>query len=108
VGGKLGVPIYHWGDAIAQYEDTAGLLMNLDLVITVNTSLHHLAGSLGVKQWCLCPKFIAWRYGVAGDSPWYGNCEMYRQETDGYWNPVIGRAAADLAKMVQESQKVAA
>jgi hypothetical protein len=108
VGSKLGVPIYHWGDAIAQYEDTAGLLMSLDLVITVNTSLHHLAGSLGVKQWCLTPVKCAWRYGVSGPSPWYGNCEMYRQKNDGDWKHVISRAAADLAKMVQESQKVAA
>jgi tetratricopeptide (TPR) repeat protein len=108
IGSKLGVPIYHWGDAIAQYEDTAGLLMNLDLVITVNTSLHHLAGSLGVRQWCMTPVMCAWRYGVSGPSPWYGNCEMYRQKNDGDWKHVISRAAADLAKMVQDSQKVAA
>jgi hypothetical protein len=99
IGSKLGVPIYHWGDAIAQYEDTAGLLMNLDLVITVNTSLHHLAGSLGVRQWCMTPVMCAWRYGVSGPSPWYGNCEMYRQKNDGDWKHVISRAAADLAKM---------
>jgi tetratricopeptide (TPR) repeat protein len=100
IGSRLGVPIYHWGDAIAQYEDTAGLLMNLDLVITVNTSLHHLAGALGVKQWCLTPVMCAWRYGVSGPSPWYGNCEMYRQKNDGDWKHVISRAATDLAKMV--------
>ena len=108
VGSQFGVPIYHWGDAIADYEDTAGLLMNLDLVITVNTSLHHLAGSLGVKQWCLTPVKCAWRYGVSGPSPWYGNCEMYRQKKDGDWKHVIARAAADLAKMAGASEKVAA
>ena len=108
VGTRVGVPIYHWGDAIADYEDTAGLLMNLDLVITVNTSLHHLAGSLGVKQWCLTPVMCAWRYGVSGPSPWYGNCEMYRQKTDGDWKGVIARVAADLKKMVETSHKVAA
>jgi hypothetical protein len=101
VGSKLGVPIYHWGDAISDYEDTAGLLMNLDLVITVNTSLHHLAGSLGVRQWCLTPMYCAWRYGVSGESPWYGNCTMYRQKKDGDWKHVIDRAAHDLAGMVQ-------
>ena len=108
VGEKIGVPIYHWGDAVAEYEDTAGLLMNLDLVITVNTSLHHLAGSLGVKQWCLTPVMCAWRYGVSGPSPWYGNCEMYRQKKDGDWKGVLSRVATDLGKMVEARQKVAA
>lgn len=101
VGAALGVPIYHWGDAIAEYEDTAGLLMNLDLVITVNTSLHHLAGALGVKQWCLTPVMCAWRYGVSGPSPWYGNCEMMRQKKDGDWKGVIKTAADRLGTMVQ-------
>ena len=108
IGTKLGVPIYHWGDAIDDYEDTAGLLMNLDLVITVNTSLHHLSGALGVKQWCLTPVCVAWRYGQKGGSPWYGNCEMYRQKKDGDWKGVIARVADDLGKLVQASQKVAA
>lgn len=108
VGEKLGVPIYHWGDAIADYEDTAGLLMNLDLVITVNTSLHHLAGSLGVKQWCLTPVMCAWRYGVSGPSPWYGNCEMYRQKKDGDWKGVLSRVASDLGKLVETRRKIAA
>ena len=108
VGNKLGVPIYHWGDAIADYEDTAGLLMNLDLVITVNTSLHHLSGALGVKQWCLTPVMVAWRYGVSGPSPWYGNCEMYRQKKDGDWKGVLSRVASDLGKMVEAGRKVAA
>lgn len=108
VGEKLGVPIYHWGDAIAQYEDTAGLLMNLDLVITVNTSLHHLCGALGVKQWCLTPVMCAWRYGNSGPSPWYGNCEMYRQKKDGDWKGVLSHVAADLGKLVDASRKAAA
>ncbi len=101
VGSKLGVPIYHWGDAIADFEDTAGLLMNLDLVITVNTSLHHLAGALGVKQWCLTPMYCAWRYGVSGESPWYSNCEMLRQKKDGDWRGVIDRASVKLKTLTE-------
>jgi hypothetical protein len=82
--------------------------MNLDLVITVNTSLHHLAGALGVKQWCLTPQYCAWRYGQTGDSPWYGNCTMFRQKKDGDWKGVLAHVATDLGKMVEASQKVAA
>lgn len=96
VGNDTGVPIHHWEDMIRDYEETAGLMMNLDLVITVNTSLHHLCGALGVEQWCLCPKYIAWRYGIRGPSPWYGNCTMLRQREDGSWNNVMGQVQSML------------
>jgi hypothetical protein len=66
-------------------------------VITVNTSLHHLSGALGAKQWCLTPVMCAWRYGVSGPSPWYGNCEMIRQKKAGDWKPVMADVAKRLA-----------
>lgn len=99
MGRDFGVPIYHWGDAIADYDHTASLVKNLDLVITVNTSLHHLCGAVGVKQWCLTPKMVAWRYGVSGPSPWYGNCEMLRQKKPGKWEPVMTDVARRLDKL---------
>jgi hypothetical protein len=98
VGNALGVPIHHWQDMIDSYEETAGFLENLDLVITVNTSLHHLCGSMGIRQWCLTPFMVAWRYGTTGDSPWYGNCKMFRQKRRDEWKPVIERVAEALAK----------
>lgn len=101
IGNKYGVPIHHWQDMIDSYEETAGFLENLDLVITVNTSLHHLCGALGIKQWCLTPVMVAWRYGTSGDSPWYGNCKMFRQKKRDEWEPVINRVAEALAKEVK-------
>lgn len=106
VGNETGVPVHHWGDMIASYDETAGFLANMDLVITVNTSLHHLCGALGVEQWCLCPKYIAWRYGVKGPSPWYGHCAMLRQDKPDEWGKVIGKAAARLAS--RETRRAAA
>lgn len=97
MGNQIGAPIYHWQDMIDDYEETAGFLENLDLVITVNTSLHHLAGALGVKQWCLTPTYCAWRYGVTGPSPWYNNCTMKRQKKSGDWDRVLKDVTADLA-----------
>jgi ADP-heptose:LPS heptosyltransferase len=91
---------------VQSYDETAGFLANMDLVITVNTSLHHLAGALGVKQWCLCPKYIAWRYGIKGPSPWYGNCTMIRQEKPSEWGDVIANVVKRLGN--GEMQKVAA
>lgn len=89
VGSKFGVPIHHWQDAIEDWDSMAAFVSELDLVITVNTSLHHLCGALGVKQWCLTPKMVAWRYGQRGDSPWYGNCTMFRQKKPDEWGRVI-------------------
>jgi tetratricopeptide (TPR) repeat protein len=106
VGNKFGVAIHHWEDVIRDYEETAGLLANLDLVITVNTSLHHLCGALGIQQWCLTPRYVAWRYGTKGPSPWYGNCTMLRQREDGGWSNVMAQAKSMLVS--RATQKVAA
>lgn len=99
VGNATGVPVHHWRDAIDSYEETAGFLHNLDLVISVNTSLIHLAGALGVKTWCLTPTMCAWRYGVTGENPFYGSVEMLRQETAGEWEPVLAEVASRLKTM---------
>ncbi len=104
VGAALGVPIHHWGDMIADYEETAGFLASLDLVITVNTSLVHLAGALGVPTWCLTPVMCAWRYQCEGPMPWYGSVEMLRQERAGEWGPVLDAVRARLAAMAAQRE----
>jgi tetratricopeptide (TPR) repeat protein len=101
VGRNLNVPIHHWGDMIRNWDEMAAFVSEMDLIITVNTSLHHLAGALGTEQWCLTPKMVAWRYGVSGPSPWYGNCTMYRQKKSKEWKPVVEKAAHDLRSKVQ-------
>lgn len=100
VGQETDIPVHHWTDMVGSYDETAAFLKELDLVITVNTSLHHLAGALGVKQWCLCPVKIAWRYGISGPSPWYGNCTMYRQKKDNDWSHVLQKVKTDLVGLV--------
>ena len=107
-GTVTGVPIHHWHDVAgsAMFDDRAGFIENLDLIITVNTTLHHQAGAQGIEQWCMCPKYIAWRYGIKGPSSWYGNCVMLRQEKPSEWEPVIGKAATMLAARV--ARRVAA
>ena len=95
-GAEFGVPIHHWGDAIDDWDEMAAFISELDLVITINSSLHHLCGALGVKQWCLTPKYCAWRYGVSGPSPWYDNCELFRQKKDDDWETVLRNVATEL------------
>lgn len=98
VGRQAGVPIHHWSDVIASYDKTAGLLQSMDLVITVNTSLVHLAGALGIRTWCLTPVMCAWRYGCSGPNPWYGSVEMVRQRQAGEWGPIMKSVAATLRR----------
>lgn len=67
------------------YDDTAGLVAELDLVITVTTAVVHLSGGLGKDCWCIAPNKPRWFYGLEGDMPWYKSVKMFRQAKDGTW-----------------------
>ncbi|MFM0668861.1 tetratricopeptide repeat protein [Paraburkholderia sediminicola] len=72
------------------FEDTAALIMNLDLVIAVDTGVAHLAGALGKPVWLMLPANSDWRWLEArGDSPWYPGMRLFRQAVLGNWAPVI-------------------
>lgn len=94
------------------YYETARLVASCDLVISVCTSVVHLAGALGVPCWCAVPSKPAWRYGVSGGMPWYRSVRLYRQpkgDTDA-WRPVIeliGSNLADLMDANRQQRKVA-
>lgn len=105
-----GIKIHHWPEACYSpiYDDTAGLVANLDLVITVCTSLVHLAGSMGVPTWVMCPSRPAWRYRLDLDSmPWYGSVVLFRQQPDTIeWQPVIDEVTAALTDLLSGVQDV--
>jgi Tfp pilus assembly protein PilF len=67
------------------YDDTAGLVAELDLVISVTTAVVHLSGALGKDCWCLAPNKPRWFYGLEGDLPWYKSVRMFRQAKNGTW-----------------------
>jgi hypothetical protein len=76
----------------------ASRLKALDLVITVDTMLAHLAGSLGVPTWVLLPAEPDWRWMQGrSDSPWYPSMYLFRQEQPGEWNTVVNEVRARLA-----------
>lgn len=101
---KHGIHIHQFPEATysAIYDDKAGLVANLDLVITVCTSLVHLAGSMGVPVWVMTPSRPAWRYRLDLDyMPWYSSSVLFRQETATVeWQPVIDEVAANLASLL--------
>jgi hypothetical protein len=72
------------------FEDTAALIVNLDLVISIDTSVAHLAGALGKPVWLLNRFDTCWRWLLnRDDSPWYRTLRQFRQPGPGDWNSVI-------------------
>ena len=79
------------------FSDTAALMENLDLLISVDTSTAHLAGALGKPVWILNRFDTCWRWLLhRTDSPWYPTAKLYRQEKDQDWEHVIRRLKTDL------------
>ena len=81
-----------------EFADTAAMLMALDLVVTSDTALAHLAGALGVSVWVVLPAVPDWRWLTdRGDSPWYPTMRLFRQQTAGDWDAVFGQVADEIA-----------
>jgi hypothetical protein len=79
--------------------DTAYALSGMDLVITVDTALAHLAGAMGIPTLLLLPLFPDWRWLLGReDSPWYPSMRLYRQPAAGDWDAVLRRIVEDLAR----------
>jgi Glycosyltransferase family 9 (heptosyltransferase) len=84
-------------DDLHDFSDTAALIENLDLVISVDTSVLHLAGALGKPVWLMNRYNTCWRWLRDRDnSPWYPSARLFRQNAARDWGPVIGRIAAAL------------
>ena len=87
------------------FGDTAAMMMNLGLVITSDSAIAHLAGSLGVPVWVALPIMPDWRWFLdREDSPWYPTMRLFRQKRFGDWDEVFERIAAELAAMVNGGQ----
>ncbi|MGD0107769.1 MAG: tetratricopeptide repeat protein [Rhodopila sp.] len=92
---------------VVDFADTAALVANLDLVISVDTSVAHLAGALGRPVWLLSRYDACWRWlDRREDSPWYPGMRIYQQERPLDWSGVIGRVRADLAAFVRHGTAV--
>jgi hypothetical protein len=88
------------GQGLSDFADTAGLLMQMDLVITVDTAVAHLAGALGRPVWILLASMPDARWLLdREDSPWYPSARLFRQRRAGEWAPVVLRVAAELGRL---------
>jgi len=89
----------------ASFGDAAAVVKCLDLVITVDSALAHLAGALGVLVWVALPYNPDWRWMLEReDSPWYPTMRLFRQARPGDWAEVFGRIAVALKRATEEKQ----
>ena len=94
-----GSDVLHFGEELKTFADTAALIANLDLVITVDTSVAHLAGALAKPVWILLPFMPDWRWLLdRDDSPWYPSVRLFRQSTVRRWDDVLQAVATALAQ----------
>jgi hypothetical protein len=93
----LGLPdLTGW---MTDYAETAALVANLDLVISVDISIAHLAGALGKPAWVLLPFAPDWRWMVGRpDSPWYSSVRLFRQARAGDWPGVLAEVTQRLSR----------
>jgi len=89
--------IRHYGNDLRDFTDTAALCELMDLVISVDTSVAHLAGAIGKTTWVLLPYSADWRWLLnRDDSPWYESMRLYRQDETREWPLVLARMAKDI------------
>ena len=92
-----GLAVHDFATELTDFADTAALISALDLVITVDTAVAHLAGSLGKPVWILTQFDADWRWLLnRTDSPWYPSARLFRQSSFGNWNGVIAEVSAAL------------
>jgi len=95
-----GMKLFPVAHRLKDFSQTAGVIANLDLVVTVDTSVAHLAGALGKPVWTLLSFDADWRWlQDRKDSPWYPSMRLYRQTSLGSWGPVIDEVAHDLCAL---------
>ena len=96
--------LHDWTGELTDFADTAALIEALDLVITVDTAVAHLAGALGKTVWILSRFDACWRWLTdRDDSPWYPTARLWRQPKPGDWDSVVAKVAAALRDLVRHT-----
>ena len=104
-----GMTIGEWTSDLDDFYDTAALISCLDLIITVDTAVVHLAAALGKPTWLLSRHDGCWRWlGHRSDSPWYPTVRQFSQPKPGDWSTIMGQAAVALREFVKGADQKAA
>jgi hypothetical protein len=95
--------VFHIGPQFRDFADTAAVIALLDLVITSDTSVAHLAGAMGKSVWVMLSPGCDWRWmRVRADSPWYPSARLFRASTPGDWADVAEQLRRELTVLVGE------
>ena len=95
--------VHNLGEEFSDFSDTAAAIESLDLVISVDTSVAHLAGAMGKPVWVLVPFAADWRWMLGReDSPWYPTMRLFRQPNRGDWDAVFQQVAGELYALVHQ------
>lgn len=85
---------------INNYNDTASLLKNIDVLVTIDSSIIHIAGALGIKTYLMLPHTAEWRwFNDTTSTPWYDSVKIFRQSKNGEWQSVIDEVKAALIEL---------
>jgi Flp pilus assembly protein TadD len=97
-GGYYGrAPLINVGAEVQDYDDTMAILESIELLVTVDTSVAHLAGAMGRPVWIMLPRAPDWRWLLdREDTPWYPTVRLFRQTTVRRWDDVVARIATAL------------
>jgi ADP-heptose:LPS heptosyltransferase len=91
--------IQHFDEQLQDFSDTAALCELVDMVVSIDTSVAHLAGAMGKPLWILLPFNADWRWLLhREDSPWYPSARLFRQPALGDWASVIGKVQAEFRR----------
>ena len=95
------VPLSDLSAELTDFSQTAAIIMALDLVITVDTAVAHLAGALGKPVWVMLGYTADWRYLLSReDSPWYPTMRLFRQTRPGDWISLTTKIASELKNWI--------
>ena len=91
---------------LTDFAETAALLHHLDLVISIDTAVCHLAGAMGKPVWMLLAYAADWRWMLdREDSPWYPTMRLYRQPKPGDWGSIVAKVVDDLRALANAGQR---
>lgn len=103
------IPVVNLGEQFDDFSDTAAAIENLDLIISTDTSVPHLAAAMGKPVWLLLCCASEWRWLLnRDDSPWYPTVRLFRQKQANQWDDVFSRVAEQLRMILTEQMIVAA
>jgi Tfp pilus assembly protein PilF len=89
---------------LSDFGETAALMENVDMIITVDTAMGHLAGALGRPVWIMLPKAADWRWLLdRSDSPWYPTVRLFRQRMPGAWDELLAQVARALSQELRSA-----